>query len=190
MRKTLFTMVAVLGALAAQGCASDVGDAGATLRAVDEGTLTSQVLYMAPDVSAIPLAAAELEALGVDRADATPVRVEVFDDVAVAWHAPYGEPVITREGIVALWSVVNRVPTAGELEAGESPVVVSPSGTSETPTVAWSPSGVAAEVEEDLSQTPTVSTAEQTIIDFFDRVGTPEELWFVGQLAGYHPGCI
>ena len=81
-----------LGALAAQGCASDIGDHGATLRAVHEGTLTSQVLYMASDVSAIPLTAAELEAQGVDPASATPVRIEVFDDVAVAEIDPWLQP--------------------------------------------------------------------------------------------------
>lgn len=193
MRKVGITVAVLASALGMWGCAGDVGDAGGMLRAVDEGAMTSQVLYMVPDVSAIPLTAAQLDEEGIDVTLATPVRVEIFDEVAVAWFAPDGEAIVSRSSIVAMWQVVNRQPTAGEVanDPGASGTVYTPptdvliatfegqTTTNETRLVDG--------VEEQVAVTTPV---EQTIIDFFDRVGTPEEAIFIEWLSTYHPGCI
>lgn len=194
MRMTKTTvLLSVLGAMfATLGCAGDIGDQGALLRGVDEGAMTSQVLYMVPELSAIPLTASELEAEGIDASTATPVRIEVFDEVAVAWFAPEGVPVIDRNSIVAIWSVVQRQTIAGELEPGTEISVNTPQ---ETPSVAQIQPGATpsstpyitnARVDLDLAPYAQVG---QTIIDFFDRIGTPEDIEYFAIIAGYHPGC-
>lgn len=192
MRTYGITLGALTLALGLLGCAGDVGESGSLLRAVDEDAMTSQVLYMAPDVSAIPLTLGQLEEQGVDPAVATPVRVEIFDDIAVAWFAPAGEAVISRSSIIALWTVVNRQPIAGELADGAGISVTEPTDGFEVPRlVGDEPVSNETQLRDGIDvQYVTTTPVEQTIIDFMDRVGTPEELWFLGQLGGYHPGCI
>lgn len=191
MRRHGFTVAALVSALGLSACMGDVGDAGSSLRAVDEGAMTSQTLYMVPDVSAIPLTALELEQEGIDVSAATPVRVEIFDDVAVAWFAPAGEAIISRSSIVAMWRVVERQPIAGELEGGEPGVSsYTQPVTTVTLVIDSTPTTTEEQLADGIDTQVTTRPIEQTIIDFLDRVGTPEEMWYVGRLIGYHPGCI
>lgn len=187
--RTYGMVVAALMALGGWGCAGDVAGSSGLLRAVDEQALTSQVLYMVPDVSALPLTQSQLGELQVDPSMATPVRVEVFDELAVAWFAPAGEAIISRSSIVALWEVVHRTPTAGRVANDPSPTdsYVVPSS---TPVVTLDPGARATTNETVPSLVRVTSPAEQTIIEFFDRLGTPEEAAFVEIVSGYHPGCI
>lgn len=184
MRIQKLMILAAAAALLA-ACGADVGEAGTRL-VVDEAVVTGEVLYVLPDVSQVPFTAHELEVLGIDESEAIPVRVEVFEDIAVAWFAPDGEARIGRDWIVALWRV-QRTPVDGELAGSEAPTV-SPSGT------------VSGEVDPttivDMGDTyeielrPEVqNSAEMTIIEFWDRLGTPDEISMLEELYQHHPGC-
>ncbi len=198
--RNLGTMLALATALGLLGCMGDIsesnlaGDVSQTefLRAVDEDAMTSQVLYMVPDVSPVPLTAAQLEELAIDATLATPVRVEIFDEVAVAWFAPAGEAVISRNSIVAMWTVLQRTPIAGELEAGPPTVAsdIEPRATTMLIETEQPNSTENRLIEGISAQTRVTNPVEQTIIDFFDLVGTPEEMLIIAILSGYHPGCI
>lgn len=185
-------MLAVAAALLA-ACGADVGEAGARL-VVDEDLMTSEVLYVLPDVSTVPFTARELDGLGIDEAEAIPVRVEIFEDIAVAWFAPDGEARIGRDWIVALWSVErgrverasseapNATPIVGEVEAGEAPTV--------NPSLSADVEAPAAAGTYDIELRPELQTAaEATIIEFWDRLGTPDELQMLEELYAHHPGC-
>lgn len=192
MRTTMIGIGALaIGLLA--GCASDVGEHGSTLRRVNEREMTSQVLYLVQGL-AVPLTAEEMQEQGEDVALATPVRVEIFDNVAVAWYAPEGEALIGRDNIRALWTVVDRQYISNEL-APEPSVPVEPStepGTTyRTPNVETSIPGVDADlgityVDVSLYANP-VGVA---IIDFVDEMGGAEEAWMMEEVAAGHPGCI
>ncbi len=190
MRKVWISVSALLWALGLWGCAGDVGGSDSLLRAVDEDAMTSQVLYMAPDVSAVPLTASQLEAQGVDQRLATPVRIEIFDDMAVAWHAPEGQAIIARDSIVAVWDVVQRREISGELSEapGLGTSVITPGSTDvvvdldETPTIDVDLANLGA---QEIGPTP----AEQTIIDFLDRLGSDLEQFYIARIVFYHPGC-
>ena len=165
-------------------CGADVGEHGTRL-IVDEAQVTSDVLYMLPDVSQVPFTAIELEEQGIDPAEAIPVRVEIFESSAVAWFAPDGEARIGSDWIIALWSV-ERVPVAGETAAGDAPEVRQPGDTFEAADV-----NVDARPEYDIQidQVPG-HVGALAIIDFLDRLGTPAELDLVEELITFHPGCL
>ncbi|HJL15519.1 MAG TPA: hypothetical protein RMH99_07690 [Sandaracinaceae bacterium LLY-WYZ-13_1] len=197
MRWTKTTGAALVAAsMMLAGCASDVSDSGAPLTRVDRDAMMSQLLYLAPEHAARPLTASELEDRGVDRREAVPVRVEVFEDIAVAWFAPDGEAIIGRDTIVSLWYVVepeNVETIANEVEGGGGYDVTEPPTVDATDYVLDGPvttTATTTEIErEQLEVTPYDPTRER-IIEFFDRVGTPEELLIVEELGGYHPGCL
>lgn len=178
-------MLGLVAALLA-ACGADVGEAGTRL-VVDEDLMTSEVLYVLPDVSTVPFTARELEVLGIDEAEAIPVRVEIFEDISVAWFAPDGEARIGRDWIVALWRVHHgsATPISGELEGSEPPTVNATAG---------SYAGEAAVLDNggtyDIEMRPELQTgAESTIIEFWDRLGTPDELQMLEELYAHHPGC-
>lgn len=183
MRITQWMLVALAGALMA-ACSADVADSGGYLRAVDEDAMTSQTLYMVPEASVYPMTAAALEAEGLAETDAIPVRVEILDDVAVAWFAPAGEAVISVDSIVALWRVVDRQPIAGEVTPGERPEVIE--------ALPYVEAEVTLTLDADEThevQTVDPGGAAATIVDFYDRLGTPEEWWMLNVLRNHHPGC-
>lgn len=168
-------------------CASDVDPTTSTLRIVDEDAVTSQLLYMAPELSPYPMTEATLQREGIDVVDAIPVRIEVFDEVAVAWYAPGGEAIINMDNVIALWSVVDRQQTAGELdrtnpaEVGGVDAIVQTDAT-----------GVETELpmlDVGFDAQDAVDVRASAIIDFFDRVGTAEEAFMARRLREDHPGC-
>lgn len=185
MRKTLGNaLVIVLALTGLAACSADVGSGSDTLRAVDEAAMTSQLLYMTPEASPFPMTAAELSATGADPSVAIPVRVEIFDDIAAAWFAPGGVARVNRDGLVAVWRVEQRTPTAGELEGSGAEVgVVEPSDVRiylDEPTQ-W--------VSEETAEVPH-ETVRQTILDFFDILIGEEEVATLARLGEYHPGCL
>ena len=184
MRKNLKNgLLVALALVGAAACSADVGDRGDTLRAIDEQAMTSQLLYLLPDVSPFPMNAADLAASGEDTTSAIPIRVEVFDDIAVAWFAPGGAARVNRQGIVALWRVENRTPIAGELENNPETGVVNPG-------IAPIFVGDQLSSEAIVTQTIPVDEVQQTILDFFDILNTQEEVGALIRLGLYHPGCL
>jgi len=173
-----------LAGLLLVACGADVGEHGTTL-VIDEAQVTSDVLYMMPDVSQVPFSAIELEEQGIDPSAAIPVRVEVFESTAVAWFAPDGQARVGGDWIIALWSV-ERVPVSDETASGIAPDVRRPDETIETaePNADSRPG-----YDIQLDQVPEHAGAV-AIIDFLDRLGTPAELDLVEELISYHPGCL
>ena len=188
--KPIITIITfALGLLGAVGCATDVGERTDTLRAVDESALTTQLLFMQPELSPFPMTAAELDERGTDRAEAVPVAIEVYDTVAVAWFAPDGEPIIGRDTIVALWSVVERAqPAAGTVREDELITVVEPGDVTIFVDLAES-NTLEDEVQHPRTELP-LDAVGRTIIDFWDRLGSPEELAMLSILQDAHPGCL
>ncbi len=191
MPKTLENALVVMLALSGlTACSADVGERGDTLRAVDEQAMVSQLLYMRLDVSPFPMTAADLEASGEDATLAVPIRVEVFDEIAVAWFAPGGVARVNRSGIIAVWRVENRTPTGGELDNdAEIGLVV--------------PGGVDIFLGDPLTANPSIARPEanqtsdlprevvvRAIIDFFDILNTQDEARIIATIGGYHPGCL
>lgn len=173
---TLATAAALMA-----GCGVGVGEHGTRL-VVDEADMSGRVLYMLPDVSQVPYTARELEEQGIEVSEAIPVRVEIFEGTAVAWFAPDGEARIGSEWIIALWGV-ERVPTSGET-SGEPSV----GGTYTTTTTTDAEFDTRGTYDIELSIAP--SAGEATVIEFLDRLGTPEELAYLEELITYHPGCL
>ena len=183
--RTMLAAMAAVGMMA--GCASDVGDESAHLVRVDAGAMMGQQLFMVPELSAVPLTRVELEAQGVDEAEAIPVRVEIFESIAVAWFAPGGEALIGRDMIVALWRVQ---PIAGEVASDAPYDVTEPPALVESVAFVQDSSNATNEVDpSQVTATPYDAVADR-IIDFFDRAGTPDELAIIEELGGYHPGCL
>jgi len=192
MRKTLIqTLIATLALAGLAACSADVGSRGDTLRAVDEGAMTSQLLYLRTDLSPFPMTAADLAASGQDATLAIPVRVEVFDTMAVAWFAPGGEARVNRDGIMAIWDVAQRTPIAGELdnnaeigvvEPGDAPIFIG-----DLDVGGLDPS-VAIPTEQ-IGELPTDGVA-RTILDFYDILSTEQEAAFLARLGALHPGCL
>ncbi len=141
---------------------------------------------MMPDVSQVPFTAAELTAQGISPDEAIPVRVEVFENVAVAWFAPDGEARVGRDWIIALWQM-ERVPVSDETRTDDAPETNRPSGGF----YEGSDVNVEARPSYDiqLDGVPE-SAAAVAILDFLDRLGTPAELALVEELITHHPGCL
>lgn len=184
MRTVRLVVLALAGALIA-ACGADIGEVGTRL-VVDEAQVTSDLLYMLPEVSQVPFTALELEEQGIDRSQAIPIRVEIFESIAVAWFAPEGEARIGRDWIVALWNM-ERVPVSDETYSSGEPEVNVP-GTTYVDADAALDRRLGYDIE--LSQIVGVSAAEATIIEFLDRLGTPDELAAIQELVSAHPGCL
>ncbi len=191
MRKTLNNALVVLALVGVAACSADVADRTDTLRAVDEDAITSQLLYMQLDRSPFPMTAADLQASGEDVTEAVPVRIEIFDDIAVAWFAPGGVAQVDRDGLMAAWWVENRTPTAGEVDdnaefgvvtPGDTPIFVVDSAVTTEASTDPTP-------DENLYALPSNLTAE-TILDFEDLLTNAEEALAMAAIAGYHPGCL
>ena len=177
-------LTALAGALMV-ACGADVGESGTRL-VVDEARVTTDTLYMLPDVSQVPFTLAELDAQGIDAAEAIPVRVEVFETVAVAWFAPDGVARIGGDWIIALWSV-ERVPVSDETARGDAPEVRQPGGTFYEGADINFDARPSYDIQ--LSGVPDHAGAV-AIIDFLDRLGTAAELSLVEELITHHPGCL
>lgn len=177
------TMLALAGALVV-ACGADVGEHGTRL-VIDEAQVTSELLYMMPDVSQVPFTARELTAQGIDPAEAIPVRVEVYDNTAVAWFAPDGVARIGRDWIIALWQA-ERVPVSDETWTGDAPETNRPgNGYYEGSDI-----NVEARPSYDIQLNGVPESAGAiAIIDFLDRLGTPAELELYEELIQRHPGC-
>jgi hypothetical protein len=122
MKRTYGTIFGALLALA--GCASE-GTSSSEVALVPEGALARTDLVLDETVAAHPLLASDARAQGIR---AIPIEVEVFGEVAVAWERYEGAPVIrTREDMVALWRVVDRVP-ASQVTEPEQPTIVDVGG--------------------------------------------------------------
>jgi len=179
-------IVAAIGGLYA--CASDVGERTDTLRVVDQNAITGQLLYMQPQASPYPMTAAQLAESGTDVNEAIPVRIEVFDDLAVAWFAPEGVARVNRDGIIAAWDVVERTPTSGELDNAEVGVVEP--GDQDVFVVVADPSGVHVDNPAQAARVELPANAiDLAILDFQDLF-TLEELRVIQELTGHHPGCL
>lgn len=185
MRTMVRNIILALAGALAVACGADVGEHGTRL-VVDESQVTSEVLYMLPDVSQVPFTAAELTAQGIDRAEAIPVRVEVFEGVAVAWFAPEGVARIGGDWIIALWAV-DRVAVSDETFTGDAPETSRPGGGF----YEGSDVNVEARPSYDIQLNGVPEHAGAiAIIDFLDRLGTPAELALVEELITHHPGCL
>ncbi len=180
-RLIVATMAALLAA-----CGADVGEAGTRL-SVDSELVTGEVLYVLPDVSEVPFTARELEQLGIHEAEAIPVRVEILEDIAVAWFAPDGEARIGRDWIVALWRV-HRAPLQGELAGASAPPVNQPGLVQDDAAIGGLGDGFEPR-DIELLHPDLVGAPESVIIEFWDRLGTPEELSMLEELYAHHPGC-
>jgi hypothetical protein len=118
MKRTYGTIFGALLALA--GCVSE-GTSSSEVALVPEGALARTDLVLDETVAAHPLLASDARAQGIR---AIPIEVEVFGEVAVAWERYDGAPVVrTREDMVALWRVVDRVP-ASQVTEPEQPTIV------------------------------------------------------------------
>ena len=118
MKRTYGTIFGALLALA--GCVSE-GTSSSEVALVPEGALARTDLVLDETVAAHPLLASDTRAQGIR---AIPIEVEVFGEVAVAWERYEGAPVVrTRQDMVALWRVVDRVP-ASQVTEPEQPAVV------------------------------------------------------------------
>ncbi|MGE0786092.1 MAG: hypothetical protein AB7S26_10415 [Sandaracinaceae bacterium] len=198
-RARITPVIAAALATLLTACGADIGERGTSL-VVDEGFVTGEVLYVLPDVSQVPFTAREIQALGFDESQAIPVRVEIFEDIAVAWFAPDGNARIGREWIVALWRVqrttMSRTIADGLVQSGEPSIVAAPSTSNATSNAASNGhDATAAVLAEGVDgydielRTETQSAAEVTVIEFRDRLGTPEELSMLEELYLHHPGC-
>ena len=181
------TILSTLGALALlAGCSADVADTGAPLRQVDVDAMTSQTLYIATE-SALPLTVEDLAARGIAEDEAIPVRVEIFETTAVAWYAPAGEPVVSRDTIIALWQVVGRTEIANPTaDPADQPVQEPAYVVDLVSDLDYQPDFPGSGVE----QVDTTSGAEAAILDFMDRLGSPDEIPMIAELGTYHPGCL
>ncbi len=184
MVRTTKILVA-LAALLASACSADVTSSEGLLAEVDEATVTDQLLYM-HDMSPVPMTVNDLEALGVDPANAIPVRVEIFDTIAVAWFAPEGEAIIDRDYIVALWEVVDRgTPLRDETFSPEQPTPVINPGE-----IVVGQYNVQAELGLDLEVGQIdQGAAGVAIINWHNKAGTQEELRMMRLLQTHHTGC-
>ncbi|MGE0786961.1 MAG: hypothetical protein AB7S26_14910 [Sandaracinaceae bacterium] len=172
-----------MAALLATACSADVTGSGTELiAAVDEDAVTTQLLYM-HDIAALPLTESDLVDLGIDVADATPVRVEVYDGVAAAFFAPDGVALYGRDNIVALWDVLDRQTIADETHNPGSTPVVNPN----IGTVGQYNLQDEIGIRPDVVATPDTTGA--TIINWYNRVGGAEELRLLQRLERGHPGC-
>lgn len=183
MRTLRFVFLALASVLMV-ACGADVGEHGTRL-VVDESRVTSELLYMLPDISEVPFTAGELQDQGIDANEAIPVRVEVFETTAVAWFAPDGEARIGSDWIIALWSV-ERVPVSNETARGEIGTVRDPGRVVDTSDVTVD---VRPNYDVQLTDLPEHAGAI-AIIDFLDRLGTPAELEFFEEIITHHPGCL
>ena len=144
-------------------------------------------LFYLRGVSDLPLTAAQVADLGNVGVDAVPVKVEIYDDVAVAFFAPNGVAQANRAGIVALWAVVDPHPidgTSGALRPGDVWTVNTPdvAGTATLP-IQSTPTTI----------TETVNTTNYVgvrLVDFFNRLGDADELLLLQRLNAAHPGCL
>lgn len=187
MRK--LQLILAIVALGATACAADVTSSETGLvAAVDEGAVTGQLLYM-HDVSAMPLTAEDLTELGIDESDALPVRVEILDGVAVAWFAPEGEALYGQENIVALWEVLDRAepqdvtPIYNETHPNDPSPTVVPHRVTGT----YHPEAEIG-VEQDVGTLP-MNPVGEAIIDWYNKVGSPDELQYLQLLQTQHTGC-
>ncbi len=188
------SIACVVLALAFAGCSQDVGERGASLRMVDAEALTSQVLYMVPELAATPFTSDQLAEEGVAVETAIPIRVEIVENLAVAWFAPDGEPIFSRDTIVAIWPIVNAEQISNDELSRDGTTILTPDATYETAQieelalVATTPTYESADAP--LAPTSTTTPAEDAIVDFFNRVGTLDEAELWEQIVPYHPGCL
>lgn len=166
MKRTYREISAVFGALLAlAGCVSE-GTSSSEVALVPEGALARTDLVLDPSIAAHPMLASDVRAQGLR---AIPIEVEVFGEVAVAWERYDGAPVLrTRQDMVALWRVVDRVP-ASQVTEPERPTIV--------------------DVAEDLGT--EVEVGNYLELDLENRLELPEtfdpELWEA--LRAVHPVC-
>lgn len=184
MRTVRLVILALAGVLMSS-CGAPVGEVGTRL-VVDEVQVTSDVLYMLPEISQVPFTALELTEQEIDPSQAIPIRVEIFESIAVAWFAPDGEARIGRDWIVALWTV-ERIPVSDETYSdGEPTVSVPTSNYIDADAILDRRSSY----DIELNQVVRPSAAETTILEFLDRLGSPEELAAIQELVSAHPGCL
>jgi hypothetical protein len=119
------TVIALLGA-----CAADTGTS--THYLVDKAATEAEVFYIDTGISDAPLTLSEL---GESAACATPVRIRFTDELAIAYHAPEGEPILDEDHIVAVWQIIEHAePLDDELESGDTvPPLVAPAPQYPTP---------------------------------------------------------
>jgi len=181
--------IAIGGVVAFSGCAnvSEPSEgSGSTLELINMDELARQTLYM-DGFADRPATAAEVVLID----DTTPVRMEFGDDIAMAWWAPFDEPVIGRDSLIGVWLLYN--PREGGLLSGGDEVVDDP----DPPSTATPPTR-RARFSPDLSQTgastlpqgqPTLGLrGANALIDWQNRVGDVD-LW-EAQILAIHPGCL
>lgn len=102
------TVLAMLGA-----CAAETGTSSEALHLADKAAVEAELFYIDTSVSEAPLTLNAIE----DTTCAIPVRIQFLEELAVAYYAPDGEPILDEDHIVAMWAIAEHVaPTDGELE--------------------------------------------------------------------------
>ncbi|MBN4049488.1 hypothetical protein JYT86_00350 [bacterium AH-315-N03] len=191
MRKTLKNSLVVVLLALVGACTADVGERTDTLRAIDEQAMTSQLLFLRPDISPFPMTSLELEESGTDVTLAIPIRVEVFEELAVAWFAPGGVARVTRDGVIAVWEVENYVPLSGELNNNaEVGLVVA----GDAPVFLYDPREASSSVprapSEQITGLEASSNLRDTILDFYNILTNDRQATIFAQIGGFHPGCL
>lgn len=185
MRTTNSLLVAL--ALLVGACSADTGTTStpSLLAEVNETRLTSELLYM-HDMSPVPLTENDLQAHGIDRMDAIPVRVEVFDEIAVAWFAPDGEAIVSTDNIVALWDVIERgTPVENETYIPHQPeTVIIPGEIVVGNHNVEEEFGINVDIGVDVTTAPEVA-----LMDWYNLVGTQDELRALRLMELHHEGC-
>ncbi len=173
--------------LALSGCAMQTEDGtSAGLVTVDKADIESQLFYIDPSISSMPMTADEVPDLAI----AIPVQIRFYDDLAVAWRvSPSGESLgCANEAAVASWRLETAVPTSGDDIApeGVDPPVETPAPTIRPPRVI--------ETQPPFAQVSSgvASVRRQGPYDPFARLD-----WLRGRLGQLvelprsgHPGCF
>jgi len=181
-------MVWILGAVAMGallGCSADVapdGSSAALTEKVSSAEWEARDLYYDPLVSSRPMTAEELG----DTSGATRVRIRFLDNVAIAWAAPAGEPLLDqRDAIIAVYGIT---PIDGEVRPGTTTPVtpLTPGNLIDRANIGTSvdlnDDGPAADVGLRFTELPDVWVTWSQLFR--------EDPNLIRDLGRYHPGCI
>lgn len=182
---TLFAAALLLGGCMAGGGPDDRRE---SLEKVQKDDYSSDVMWMEPGADR-PVTKEEL----ADDARANPVRVEFYEDIAVAWHAPDGAARYGKHNLMAVWRVWEHTgdpePIDGELEAGDEDEPESyetPDRSLEAPDLVVE--GLEPETPRDI-ESPAIDLPF-AVLEWRNRFKGRLTDELINSLDEAHPGCI
>lgn len=181
MRATT-TASLLAAALLLGGCMTGTGpdDSRAPLEKVQKADYDGDVLWLEPGADR-PVFESRLD----DVETANPVRVEFYEDLAVAWYAPEGEALYGHQNIMGLWRIWDHTSDPQPLSDDVAP---------DDETTRYEPSLPELVPEEDEPQFDTtdvtVSSLPYAILDWRNRFGEPVQDELIQTLYTRHPGCL